>query len=58
METINQRIENYKFCESQMRYSLLRSRFWDVTQRSRKRLSRKRLGGALRDIPKNGCEGD
>ena len=24
--------------------------FWDVTQRS--------WGGALRDIPKNGCEGD
>ena len=29
--------------------------FWAVTQRS---TQEKRLGGALRDSPKNGCEGD
>ena len=29
--------------------------FWDVTQRSSKKLS---LWGALRGIPKNGCEAD
>ena len=33
---------------------LLRSRFWDVTQRSTK----VSLRGPLRDIPKNGCEED
>ena len=32
--------------------SLLRSRFWGVTQRSLQK------GGALRDTPNNGCEGD
>ena len=30
--------------------------FWDVTQRSPQ--SSRFFGGALRDIPKNGCEGD
>ena len=28
--------------------------FWAVTQRS----TQKKVGGALRDSPKNGCEGD